>query len=105
MGESAKTSLPAGNADRPRGRSVLLLAVLLVVGFVVSGGTATLVGVLLSLAVTPALRPWVWAVSGAVMAGLAGVLLDRGTTAAARHFPELAGRFRAPEQRGSGSGC
>ncbi|MFI1361757.1 hypothetical protein [Streptomyces griseochromogenes] len=94
MGDSAKTSLPVGNADRPRGRALLPLVVLLVIGFVVSGGTATLVGVLLSLAVAPELRPWVWGVSGAVTAALAGVLLDRGATAAARRLPQ---RFRAEE--------
>ncbi len=103
MGESANTPLLAGNADRPRGRALLPLVVLLVVGFVLTGGTATLVGVLLSLAVAPELRPWVWGVSGAVTAALTGVLLDRGATAAARRFPQLAaraqadGRFRASE--------
>ncbi|MFJ9820255.1 hypothetical protein ACIRU3_34305 [Streptomyces sp. NPDC101151] len=83
--------------ERPRGRSLLVFAVLIVVGLALSGGTATLVGVLLSLAVTPAFRPWVWAVVGTVTAAVAGVLLDRGTTAAARRFPQLVGRLRAPE--------
>ena len=94
MGESVKTPLPAGTADRPRGRALLPLVVLLVIGFVLSGGTATLVGVLLSLAVAPELRPWVWGGSGAVTAALAGVLLDRGATAAVRRLPQ---RFRAGE--------
>ncbi|WEO97869.1 hypothetical protein A6P39_029765 [Streptomyces sp. FXJ1.172] len=97
MGESAETPLAVVHAARPRGRALLPLAPLVVVVFVVSGGAATLVGVLLSLAVTAALRPWVWALSGTVTAVVAGVLLDRGTTAAARRFPQLTEWFRPGE--------
>ncbi|MEU6281524.1 hypothetical protein [Streptomyces sp. NPDC047028] len=97
MGDSAQTPLPVKGPAGPRGRPLLPLAVLLVVGFVLSGGTATLVGVLISLAVTPVLRPWVWGVAGAATAAVAGLLLDRGVTAAARRFPQLAARrFRGP---------
>lgn len=90
--DSTATSLPAGNVDRPGARPLLPLVAVIVFCFVLSGGTATLMGVLLSLAVTPALRPWVWATVGATVAGLAGLLLDRGATAAARRFPQLAAR-------------
>ncbi|MGW2487640.1 hypothetical protein ACWCV9_10510 [Streptomyces sp. NPDC001606] len=103
MGESAETRLAVGDAERQRGRPLLPLIVLLVLGFVLAGSTGTLAGVLLSLPVTPELRPWVWGVVGTVTAAATGVLLDRGATAAVRRFPQLAGRaeevrrFRAPD--------
>jgi membrane associated rhomboid family serine protease len=94
MGESAKTPLAVAHATRPRGRALLPLLPLIAVVFVISGGAATLVGVLLSLAVTGGLRPWAWALSGALTAVVAGVLLDRGATAATRRFPQLTEWFR-----------
>ncbi len=89
MGDSTGPQASNGHAHGPVTRPLLPLAALLGAYFLVSGGTGTLVGVLLSFAVAPALRPWVWASAGVIVASVAGLLLDRGTTAAVRRFPSL----------------
>ena len=92
MGDSAEAPPSVESTQGAGPKPLLPLAVMLVAYCVVSGGTATLVGALLSFAVTPGLRPWVWGASGALVAGIAGVLLDRGAIAAVRRFTAAAPR-------------
>lgn len=103
MGDSTGPPHAMRNAEADGPRPLLPLAVVVVVFCVLAGGTATTAGVLLSFTVAAEARPWVWAAVGALTAGGAGLLLDRGTTAAARRFPNLvarapADRYRPPDR-------
>jgi len=97
MGDSTGPPHVMRNTEGHGPRPFLPLAALVVVLCVLAGGTATTAGVLLSFTVAPESRPWVWAAVGTITAGGAGLLLGRGTTAAARRFPNHAARNPADQ--------